>query len=282
MDNSLHVPHLYSSNYQTHNHLYDGLYGADNEIETPSPKESQVLSENNPSTSSLPYRGLHRPARLDWHQVGKPLGKNFANDVWLKTRRVLASSDSDNDTNSKSHFHNEMLEYPNPFAVQSSPCSTPTTTYTDLTRSQSTSTMKLNPAISPKFYCDIASRKQDQDQFVYLILHDAVPVAAESLATTTVTGVYATLEEANGFVERIAEGTCRDVPEEHFKLLVEEDGEYGFDILDMQRHMLHRVYIEKQSVRGIWSEKAEIEKTGVIRSQAEDEAVFDELAKLSL
>lgn len=61
-----------------------------------------------------------------------------------------------------------------------------------------------------------------------------------------------------------------------------ENGAFGFDILDVERHVLHRVYIEKQTVRGEWSEKTEIEETGVMRDQVEDMGIFDGFANLSL
>ncbi|RAL65301.1 hypothetical protein DID88_000869 [Monilinia fructigena] len=126
------------------------------------------------------------------------------------------------------------------------------------------------------------TRRPNQTQYTYIVLHDSMPLAAESFSRTVITGVYTTLEEANGFVERIAEETCRDVPEEHFTLLVEKDGGYGFDILDMERHVMHKVYIEKQTVRGEWSEMTEIERMGIMGGKVEDDDVFDGLAKLSL
>ncbi|KAI9642904.1 hypothetical protein NHQ30_008638 [Ciborinia camelliae] len=314
--------------------LYDGLYGAENQLKSSSSsngvslsKETRVLLSENYSLARLTsYPGLHRPARLDWHRIGQPLEKDLSNDVWLKTRHALAASDdSDEETtellkkqratpqNTPSRLetgYNEVLKSFNSSPVQTptllpttptsspeafkiaytiseSPNSSPTPTYCTAPSPSGqfgtrTATPILSPLPNPLQDSTIAARKQSQQQYTYIVLHDAVPLAAESLATTTVTGVYTTLEEANGFVERIAEETCRNVPEEHLRLLVEEDGEYGFDILDMERHTLHRVHIEKQVVRGAWSEKAEIEKIGVMRSQAVDTEIFDELAKLSL
>ncbi|KAF7858565.1 hypothetical protein EAF04_009165 [Stromatinia cepivora] len=317
MENSLLAPHLYNTTYQTSNSdagvdgLYDGLYGAQSELtssssslyDASSSKESLIpLSENHSSTSSSPYPDLHCPARLDWHCIDQPLGKSFANDVWLKTRRPLAASDSDEDTESlkkqKDTYQNttskleadytEILEYltptssPKPFDT---PVSSPTTTATSCTEVSPSGTIEdftVTPTMSPlNLYREIVAQNQSQAQYAYIVLHDAIPVAAESLAITTVTGVYITLEEANGFVERVAEETCRDVPEEHLTLLI-EDGGYGFDILDMERHVLHRVYIEKQAIRGAWSEKTDIEEMGVLRGQVEDTEIFDGFANLSL
>ncbi|KAK6604785.1 hypothetical protein H4I96_05367 [Botrytis cinerea] len=240
--NSVNLPHLYNTVEQSPkdgvqiNPLYDEAYAAQNGNDSSpsldtgaSYNESLVPSSGNyHSTTLTSYHGLHRPARLDWHRIGQPLVKDFANDTWLKTRRVLANYDSEDDLQP---FH-----------------------------------------VPPKL---------SQGQHIYMVLHDAVPVAAESLATTSVTGVYTTLEEANGFVERVAEETCRDVPEENMKMAI-ENGAFGFDILDVERHVLHRVYIEKQTVRGEWSEKTEIEETGVMRDQVEDMGIFDGFANLSL
>ncbi|KAJ8059842.1 hypothetical protein OCU04_011472 [Sclerotinia nivalis] len=317
MENSLLAQHLYNTTYQAPNSdaemdgLYDGLYGAQSELtssssslyDAASSKESLItLSENHSSTSSSPYPSLHCPARLDWHHIDQPLGKNFANDVWLKTRRPLAASDSDEDTESlkkqKDTYqnttsklepgYNGMLEYftptssPKPFDT---PVPSPTTTATSCTEVSPSGTIEnltVTPTMSPlNLYREVVAQNQSQAQYAYIVLHDVIPVAAESLAITTVTGVYITLEEANGFVERVAEETCRDVPEEHLTLLI-EDGGYGFDILDMERHVLHRVYIEKQVIRGAWSEKTEIEEMGVLRGQEEDTEIFDGLANLSL
>ncbi|ESZ97586.1 hypothetical protein SBOR_2043 [Sclerotinia borealis F-4128] len=346
MENSSHSPHFYNKTLQAPNcdigmdGLYDGLYGAQNELKSSCSlddialsKESRVpLSENYSSTQQYSYPGLHCPARLDWHQIGQPLDlwskNNFAKDAWLKTRRVLAISDSDEDTESPEDErvtlqkeiseltteNDELLASLDLLQAQgSTPLpTTPTNssqpfdiTYTipesesesESPSSSSTATCVLRsppgsiatPSPLPELYRAVsntlqnsamAARKQNQ---AYLVLHAAIPVAAISLATTTVTGIYTTLEEANGFVERIAEETCRDVPEEHLTLMVEEDGGYAFDIFDMEKHMLHRVHIEKQVIRGAWSDEADFEKTGVMRrDQEEEREIFLDMAKLSL
>ncbi|QSZ31725.1 hypothetical protein DSL72_001292 [Monilinia vaccinii-corymbosi] len=351
MENSLHSRNLYNTSPRTPsrdssvNGSYDGLYGKQDQLKSSSSlsdttlsEDSRVpLSENYYSTQLHSHPRLHRPARLDWHQSGLVdqseglTSKNLANDQWLKVRRALAASDSDDDTESpkeqKSTPHNtpsklppghhEALESFKSFSLQESrslpttptnhqesyditytisefesPASSPATIciYPSPTESFTTSNITPAPSPSPSPFRAVSiplqrraiARKQNQAQDTYIVLHDSVPLAAESLSTTTITGVYTTLEEANGFVERIAEETCRDVPEEHFRLLVEEDGEYGFDILDLERHVLHRVYIEKQAIRGEWSEMTDIEGMGLMRGKANDEDIFDGLAKLSL
>ncbi|KAF7939750.1 hypothetical protein BELL_0015g00300 [Botrytis elliptica] len=284
--NSVNLPHLYNTIEQGPkdgvqvNPLYDESYATQNgngsspslDTET-SYNESRVpLSENRPSTALTSYHGLHRPARLDWHRIGQPLVRDFANDTWLKTRRVLAACDSEDD------LQNDNSRFTQAISMTTTPSKSDGMTYTISesdypSPSQTPSNITFTPFMSPQ--------KSSQGQHVYMVLHDAVPVAAESLATTSVTGVYTTLEEANGFVERVAEETCRDVPEEHMKMAI-EDGAFGFDILDVKRHVLHRVYIEKQTVRGEWSEKPKIEETGVMREQVEDMGIFDGFAKMSL
>ncbi|APA12341.1 predicted protein [Sclerotinia sclerotiorum 1980 UF-70] len=319
MENSLLAQHLYNTAYQVPNSdtetesLYDGLYGAESELtsssssfyDAASSKESLIpLSENQSSASSSPYPSLHCPARLDWHYIDQPLGTNYANDLWLKPRRPTAASDSDEDTESlkkqKDTHHrdtpskldqgyNGIFEYltpassRKPFDTLEQPSPTTTAkTCTEVSPSGTVENLTVTPTMSPfNLYREIIAQNQNQPQYAYIVLHDAIPVAAESLATTTVTGVYITLEEANSFVERVADETCRDVPEEHLTLLVDE-GACAFDILDMERHVLHRVYIEKQAIRGEWSEKTEIEEMGVLRGQEEDEEFFDGMANLSL
>ncbi|CAD6445152.1 b5857f28-2868-4ff3-8a75-9f39b162a3a3-CDS [Sclerotinia trifoliorum] len=318
MENSLLAQHLYNTSYQATNSdteiesLYDGLYGAESELtsssssfyDAASSKESLIpLSENHSPTSSSPYPSLHCPARLDWHDIDQPLSKNFANDLWLKTRRPIAASDSDEDTESfkkqkDTHRdtsskleadYNKIFEYLTPTSspkpLDTLEQSSPTTTAiscTEISPSGTIENLTVTPTMSPlNLYRGIVTQTQSQAQYAYIVLHDAIPVAAESLAITTVTGVYITLEEANSFVERVAEETCRDVPEEHLTLLI-DDGAYGFDILDMERHVLHRVYIEKQAIRGDWSEPTEIEEMGVLRGQEGEAEIFDGLANLSL
>ncbi|KAF7932614.1 uncharacterized protein EAE98_003913 [Botrytis deweyae] len=284
--NSVNLPHLYNTIEQGPkdgvqvNPLYDESYATQNgngsspSLDTEaSYNESRVpLSENRPSTALTSYHGLYRPARLDWHRIGQPLVRDFANDTWLKTRRVLAACDSEDD------LQNDNSRFTQAISMTTTPSKSDGMTYTISESdypppSQTPSNIIFTPFMSPQ--------KSSQGQHVYMVLHDAVPVAAESLATTSVTGVYTTLEEANGFVERVAEETCRDVPEEHMKMAI-EDGAFGFDILDVKRHVLHRVYIEKQTVRGEWSEKTKIEETGVMREQVEDMGIFDGFAKMSL
>ncbi|KAF7882595.1 uncharacterized protein EAF02_005958 [Botrytis sinoallii] len=284
--NSVNLPHLYNTIEQGPkdgvqlNPLYDESYATQNgngsspSLDTEaSYNESRVpLSENRPSTALISYHGLHRPARLDWHRIGQPLVRDFANDTWLKTRRVLAACDSEDD------LQNDNSRFTQAISMTTTPSKSDGMTYTISesdypSPSQTPSNITFTPFMSPQ--------KSSQGQHVYMVLHDAVPVAAESLATTSITGVYTTLEEANGFVERVAEETCRDVPEEHLKMAI-EDGAFGFDILDVKRHVLHRVYIEKQTVRGEWSEKTKIEETGVMRDQVEDMGIFDGFAKMSL
>ncbi|TGO67995.1 hypothetical protein BOTNAR_0032g00400 [Botryotinia narcissicola] len=284
--NSVNLPHLYHTIEQCPkdgvqmNPLYDEAYAAQSGNESSpsldtnaSYNESRVpLSENRPSTALTSYHGLHRPTRLDWHRIGQPLVRDFANDTWLKARRVLAGCDSEDELqNENSRFAREISMTTTPSKSDGMAYSVSESEYPS--PSQTPSNVAFSPFISPQ--------KPRQEQHVYMVLHDAVPVAAESLATTSITGVYTTLEEANGFVERVAEETCRDVPEEHMKMAI-ENGAFGFDILDVKRHVLHRVYIEKQTVRGEWSEMTEIEETGVMRDQVEDMGIFDGFAKMTL
>ena len=284
--NSVNLPHLYNTVEQSPkdgvqiNPLYDEAYAAQNGNDSSPSLDTGALyneslipsSGNYHSTTLTSYHGLHRPARLDWHRIGQPLVKDFANDTWLKTRRVLANYDSEDE------LQNENSKFTQAISMTTTPPKSDGMAYTVseseyTSPSQTPNNTAFNPFMSPQ--------KLSQGQHVYMVLHDAVPVAAESLATTSVTGVYTTLEEANGFVERVAEETCRDVPEENMKMAI-ENGAFGFDILDVERHVLHRVYIEKQTVRGEWSEKTEIEETGVMRDQVEDMGIFDGFANLSL
>ncbi|KAF7946394.1 hypothetical protein EAE96_009392 [Botrytis aclada] len=284
--NSVTLPHLYNTIEQglsegvQMNPLYDEAYATQNGNESSpsldteaSYNDSRVpLSENRPSTALTSYHGLHRPARLDWHRTGQPLARDFANDTWLKTRRVLAACDSEDDLQDENYRSTQAISMTStPSKSDGMTCAISESEYPS--PAQTPSNVFFTPFMSPQ--------KPSQGQHVYMVLHDAVPVAAESLATTTVTGVYTTLEEANGLVERVAEETCSDVPEEHMKMTI-ENGAFGFDILDVKRHVLHRVYIEKQTVRGEWSERTEIEETGVMRDQAEDMGIFDGFANLSL
>ncbi|KAF5869692.1 uncharacterized protein Bfra_010890 [Botrytis fragariae] len=247
--NSVNLPHLYNTIEQGPkdgaqlNPLYDEAYAA------------PTGDENLPSLDT------------------EPLARDVANDTWMKTRRVLAACDSEDDLqNENSKFTQAIISMTTTpsksdgmaYSISESDYPSP---------SQTPSYLTCTPSMSPQ--------KSSQGQHVYMVLHDAVPVAAESLATTSVTGVYTTLEEANGFVERVAEETCRDVPEENMKMAI-ENGAFGFDILDVKRHVLHRVYIERQTVRGEWSEKTKIEETGVVRDQVEDVGIFAGFANLSL
>ncbi|KAF7905292.1 uncharacterized protein EAF01_005813 [Botrytis porri] len=284
--NSVNLPHMYNTIEQVPkdgvqlNPLYDEEYATQNGNESSpsldteaSYNESRVpLSENRLSTAPTSYHGLHRPARLDWHRIGQPLARDFANDTWMKTRRVLAACDSEDD------LQNENSRFTQAASMTSTPSKPFGMSYT-VSESDYPSPSQTPSNVS--FHPFMSTQKSRQGQDVYMVLHDAVPVAAGSLATTSVTGVYTTLEEANGFVERVAEETCRDVPEENMKMAI-ENGAFGFDILDVKRHVLHRVYIEKQTVRGEWSDKSEIEETGVMRDQAEDMGIFDGFANLSL
>lgn len=327
MENSLHSSHLYNmtphiSSYEAAvNKLSERLYGTENEPnsllsshDAELSKEPRVpLSENNSLTPHYPRTGLHRPARLDWHMVREPLGKNFSNDTWLKTRRALVASDSDEETvlhkeqkattqnvpTKLETGYNEVLQYLIP-AQESSAPTTPeklldiTYTVPGFGSPASLSTISIYPSPSPAGTTSTSymtptgspqqhrKQNQNQTQYTYIVVHDAVPLAAESLAISNITGVYDTLEGANGYVERIAEETCREVPEEHLKLIVEDDGGYGFDILDMERHVLHRVHIEKRLIRGQWDEQAEIEEMGFFRGQVDDDDASVDMAKLSL
>ncbi|KAG4029347.1 hypothetical protein MFRU_016g01010 [Monilinia fructicola] len=239
------------------------LAASDSDEETELSKEQKDTPQNTPSKLDLGY-----------HEMLESLGSLPLQDSTSLPTTPTNHENSCNITYTISEFQ--------------SPASSPATVciYPSPTGSFSTSTITPDPSpfrvVSNSLQRRTIARRPTHTQYTYIVLHDSMPLAADSFSRTTITGVYTTLEEANGFVERIAEETCRDVPEEHFTLLVEKDGEYGFDILDMERHVLHKVYIDKQAVRGEWSEMTETEGMGIMREKIEDDDVFNGLANLSL